>query len=237
MTSGASLTPTFGTADFFNARGVASDGDKLVVVQDGDSTINENKNRLIVYNITGNGVNLLRSHDVDFNLWGIELEDGRLYAIEDNSSNIAIFEDFFDNEDGTVTPDKVITVPGLVRTHGLHFEDDGDLMLLTDVGDAGSDIDGAIFVIDNFKQKMNELDDGGSFQQTDLKTIKGSTTLLGNPVDIAYDADMRRIYVAERAKDGGRVLGFDYPETSNSDTPVLNVAVPGAASLHFYADR
>ena len=240
MSSGASLTPVFGTGDFTNGRGIASNGDQLVVVQDGSAS-NQERNRLIVYNITSNGVNLLRSHDIDFNLWGIELEGDRLYAIEDNSNRVAIFDEFFDNDDGTVTPDKMITIEGLVRTHGIHFEDDGDLMLLTDIGEAtgtDSDTDGAIFVIDNFKQKVNELDDdGGTLAQNQLKTIKGSATTLGNPVDIAYDRETRRIYVAERANGGGRVLGFDYPETSNADAPVLSAPAPGASSLTFYADR
>ena len=233
----ASLTPDdVGTADFSNGRGVASNGDKIVVVQDGDSD-NGETNKLIVYNITSNGFTLRNVYTTTFNLWGVELEGDRLYAIQDNSNRISLFEDFFENEDGEITPDKTVSVSGLVRTHGLHFVDDGDLMILTDVGDGGSDTDGALFIIDNFKSKFNELDNNGALQQNQIKTIKGSGTGLGNPVDVAYDEETRRIYVAERANNGGRVLVYDYPEASNSDSFITGVDVPGASSIFLYTDR
>ena len=233
---GTALTPTYSTMDFTNARGLASDGDKLVVAQDGNAA-NGETNKLIVYNITSNGLNLLRSHTVNFNVWGLEIEDGRLYVIEDNTNRLSIFDDFFDEEDGSIEADKSIGIEGLVRTHGIHFVDDGDRMILTDVGDGGVDDDGAIFVIDDFKNKVNALNTGDMLMQDQLKTIKGSATLLGNPVDLAYDKETEMIYVAERARDGGRVLVFDYPETSNSDAPVRSEPVPGAASIHLYTDR
>ena len=233
----ASLTPDdVGTADFTNGRGVASNGDKIVVVQDGNDG-NDETNKLIVYNITSNGFTLRNVYTTTFNLWGVELEGDRLYAIQDNSNRISVFEDFFENEDGEITPDKTISVAGLVRTHGLHFVDDGDIMILTDVGDGGSDSDGALFIIDDYKNKVNALLDNGALLENQTKTIKGSATGLGNPVDVAYDEETRRIYVAERANKGGRVLVFDYPETSNSDSFVTGVDVPGASSIFLYTDR
>jgi hypothetical protein len=155
-----------------------------------------------------------------------------LYAIVDNSSDVAIYSDFFGNEDSDdLEADRIITVNGLVRTHGITYYAEEDLMLLTDVGEASSDDDGAVIVVENFSSAIS--DDDNVIDSNDQVRIEGSATLLGNPVDIAYDTENEIIYVAERANGGGRVLGFEVPTLSGTVEPIYSDDFAGASAVYF----
>lgn len=76
-----------------------------------------------------------------------------------------------------------------VNLHGVIYDEDRDMLLLSDVGSAGSNSDGQIFVIA-----------GGASADglTDVQLrLAGGNTNLGNPVDIAYDGT--NLFVAEKA--------------------------------------
>ena len=81
---------------------------------------NGNQNRLLVYDIEGT-ITFEKAFDVDINLWGIHATANRLYAIQDNSSNVAVFENFFAQEEGALEADHIIAVEGLAcfRVHTL----------------------------------------------------------------------------------------------------------------------
>ena len=49
--------------------------------------------------------------------------------------------------------------------------------------------------------------------------IYGPNSLLGNPVDVAYDHVTNDIYVAERLNGGGQVLKFAFPTTNGDFAP------------------
>ena len=232
--NGAALSPDGQSqADIFtNARGMLRKGDDLWVVQDG-SDANNQQNRLFTFEVDGNEIRLRKSYDVSINLWGIAEQDGDLYAIVDNSNRLAVFEDFGSEPDGALSPDFTYNIEGITRTHGIHIDDRENILLLTDIGDAGSDSDGGIHIIDNFKDRLEGARDNaaGTLLSNQQKRIAGSSTQLGNPVDIDYDQDREQIYVAERANGGGKVLIFDVPETSGDATPVASRNVAGASSI------
>ena len=215
------------TSDFTNGREIAVAGNKLIVAQDA-SDVNGNQNRLIIYSLDGSNISLLNSFDVNFNLWGIHLDGPNLFAIVDNSNQVALFNDVFDITTTVAEPDFVFAVDGLVRTHGIHYQEDVDIMLLTDVGEASSADDGAFVVINDFSNAS--LD--GVVDMTEQVRVEGELSLLGNPVDIVLDNENMSIYIAERANAGGRLLSFDIPTESGDLMPNFSNEFPGASAVY-----
>ena len=62
--------------------------------------------------------------------------------------------------------------------------------------------------------------------------IYGPNSTLGNPVDVAYDYQTNKIYVAERANGGGKVLTFNFPTVSGDTTPEASRDEPGVAGIY-----
>lgn len=222
------LTATSTTGEFTNGREIAFLGGRLVVTQDADP-VNSNMNRLLVYDATGTGFTLVNSYDVDINLWGVQAVGSSLYAVVDNSNKLAIYDNFFSNADGAISPTRTITVEGIVRTHGLSYNENTDMMLLTDVGDAASNSDGAFVVINDFTAAIAD----STVTMSEQIRVSGPMSLLGNPVDIAFDPNGSMIFIAERANGGGRILGFNMPTVSGNMAPVYNDLFPGASAISF----
>ncbi len=215
------------SADSKNGREIAVSGGRLVVAQDANDA-NGMRNRFYVYNASPTSIRLDKTYDVDFNLWGIHAAGETLFAIEDNSDRLAIFNNFFAPASGVVTPNQVVRIENMVRTHGLTYVADRDMMILTDVGAASSPTDGAIVIVRGF---MAASADG--FISADEQTrIAGAASLLGNPVDVAFDKGNNMIYVAERANGGGRVLGFMNTMTSGDTAPAYDELFAGASAIH-----
>ncbi len=219
------LTAT-STSDFTNGREIAVSGDLLVVAQDADSS-NNNQNRFIIYQITPNSITFLKAYDANINLWGIDINGSTLYAVQDNSGNLAVYENFFTQPAGPITPSNIVAIEGITRTHGLTYDGDNDIMLMTDIGNAGSADDGAFVVINDFMAASAD----GLVDSTEQIRVEGDSTFLGNPVDIAFDSDSMDIYIAERLNGGGRVLCFSMPDSSGNYAPDYNDMFAGASAL------
>ena len=226
LTLGASST-----VDFNNAREIAVMGDKVVVTQD-QNAANSNTNKLIVYQKTATGFTLLNSYTVNFKTWGIHLVGNTLYAVADLTADIVVFENFFANANGAITPTKRVAIEGLVRTHGITYSTSDDTMVLTDVGDAASNSDGGVIVIKNFKSTLMSTPNMGMIAMNKQIRIYGSATMLGNPVDVAYDSRTKKIYVAERLFGGGKVLEFNTPTTNVNAAPTSSRDEAGVSSVY-----
>lgn len=232
--TGTALTMTNSstTGDFTNAREIAVEGNRVVVAQD-QFVSNLMQNRLFVYQRTSSGFTLEKTFDISFKLWGIHMEDGNLYAVEDLTNRVAVFNNIFSKASGALTPDKTVGIEGLVRTHGITYSDDDNTLVLTDVGDSTSDTDGGIVVIENWQALLLSTVDGGTIPLANQKRIYGSNTFLGNPVDVAYDDDTKNIYVAERLNGGGRILTFAYPTSAQANTaPTASRIEAGATAVY-----
>lgn len=216
------------SSDFSSGRGLAVVGETQFIVAQSGTDGNGDENKLVVYRKNNSAeFERILSVDVDFALWGIQWDNGTLYAVIDKTNQVAIYNDFFSLSDGdTATPDRTITIEGLVRTHGLEYDAEDDIMILTDIGDAASDSDGGLFVIRNFSTFT-----GDTVTSAQYTTISGAATLLGNPVDVDYDEEDNKIYVAERANGGGRVLEFDAGATGNV-APERQIDFAGVSSLY-----
>ena len=219
------------TSDFNNAREIAVSGDKVVVAQD-QNAANSNTNKLIVYQKTATGFVLLNSYTVDFKTWGIHLDGNTLYAVADLTADLVVFDNFFANANGAITPTKRVAIEGLVRTHGITYSKNDDTMVLTDVGDAASNSDGGVIVIKNFKSTLMSTSNMGTIAMNKQIRIYGSATMLGNPVDVAYDRMTKKIYVAERLFGGGKVLVFDTPSMNVNAAPVSSRDEAGVSSVY-----
>jgi len=215
-------------AEFTNGREMAFSNDKIIVAQDANMA-NGEQNRLIVFDVNGSSFSRSKVFDVDINLWGIHIDGDDLFAIVDNSNRLAMYKNLFAQQSGNLNTSRIVSIDGIVRTHGITYIRDRDLMILTDVGDAASATDGALVVINNYE--MASMD--GIVTADEQIRIEGSATFLGNPVDVALDRDRNVIYVTERANEGGRVLGFDLPAAGGNIAPSFNELVPGASGIHF----
>ncbi len=220
----------FSTSDFNNAREIAVVGDKVIVTQD-QNTANGNVNKLVVYQKTATGFQLLNSYTVDFKVWGIHVEGTTLYAVADLTSDLVVFNNFFANANGAITASKRVTIEGLVRTHGITVSTADNRMILTDVGSATSDTDGGVIVINNFSTVLGSTANLGTISLSNQIRLYGPNSKLGNPVDVAYDNVTKNIYVAERLNAGGQVLVFPTPTTNGDAAPASSRAELGVASV------
>ena len=215
------LSSSSSVGDFINPRETAVSGDKVIVTQD-QSAANGMLNKLFLYQRTSSGFTLLKTFTTDFKLWGIHLEGNDLYAVADLTSDLVLFKNFAANASGTITATKRVTIEGLTRTHGITYSSSDDVMVLTDVASAASATDGGLVIIKNFSSVFASTAASGTIAMSNQIRVYGPNSLLGNPVDVAYDNVTKNIYVAERLNAGGQVLTYSYPMTSGDATP-LNV--------------
>lgn len=220
------------SSDFINGREIAVIGDRLIVAQDANDA-NGQQNKFIVYQITADTIMLEKSIDTEINLWGIQFINGDLWAVEDNSDRLVWYSDFLNINDDIVSPDGSVVIENMIRTHGLTYYAEDDLMLLTDVGAASSPDDGAFLVVADFSSTITD----GMISEDEQLRVEGINSNLGNPVDIAFDFNTEIIYVAERANEGGKILSFDIPVSSQDLVPENSWAFAGASAVYLNSNR
>lgn len=232
ITSATSLNLTFSSAsDFTNAREIAVSGDKVVVAQDQNAG-NSNTSKFYVYQRNNDGFSLLNIYTVDIKLWGIHLEGNTMYAIADNTSDLVVYNNFLSNTTGAIVASKRVAIEGLVRTHGITYSTQDNVMILSDVGLASSATDGGLIVINNFSSVLNATANMGTIAMSNQIRIYGPNSLLGNPVDVAYDHVTNDIYVAERLNGGGQVLKFSFPMSNGDFAPQTARTEAGVTAVY-----
>lgn len=132
-------------------------------------------------------------------IWDIDYDpqSDRLYAAG-TAGDILVYDDFFATGAGavptrTIRPDSAGATSNM---HGIVHVAATDQLIVSDVGDAAVADDGRIYVIDAASTATGTV--------TPRTTIAGAATLLGNPVDLAFDGSS--LYVAEKSND--RLLVF-----------------------------
>lgn len=236
-----SVTSSFGsglTDGLTSPRDIAVDGNLYIVSDnspvDGDNT----KGRFFIYIRESGNMTLRNIVTVNFNVWGIELVDDDLYAVVDKTNKLAKFTNFLgaNTTNATVEASKTIAIAGIVRTHGLAFDD--GVMVLTDIGDAASATDGAFTIITGFEQKFDSVQDGEALSSASQTRVEGSLTFLGNPVSVELFSEAGLVLIAELANGEGRVLGFSRIQSSGGNmSPVINNNLTGASSLYLYEEE
>ncbi|MEF3079221.1 hypothetical protein [Winogradskyella poriferorum] len=225
-----------GTSDMMSPREVAVNGNLFVVADnaDVDGDTNTPDGRLYVYTMSNGSFSLRNVITTNFKLWGITFNGNDLYAVVDATNELAIFTNFLSNTSTTtLSASKRIVIEGIVRTHGITYDAGSDVLVMTDIAEAsnGQD-DGGFHVIENFTNKLNATSNGGTLALSSQTRVSGSSTLLGNPVDVAYDADSQTVYIAEAGNGGGRILAFNNIGAGGNLTPFFNSALASASSVY-----
>lgn len=219
------------TGDFTNARETAISGDFVIVAQD-QLASNGMTNKLFVYKSSATGFTLTKTFTTDFKLWGIQMIGNDLYAVVDLTGDIVQFKDFLNTAAGNITATKRVTIASLTRSHGITYSSSDDVLILTDVASATSGTDGGLIIIKNFSTVFGSTAASGTIMMTNQIRVYGPNSLLGNPVDVAYDSVTKNIYVAERLNAGGEVLTYSYPTTSGDFAPT-NIRVEAGVTSVF----
>ncbi|WP_373518502.1 hypothetical protein [Pricia sp.] len=217
------------TTDLVSPREIAVSGDRIVVSDNGE-------NKFYVYSYDGSSFKLISTLVTNCNLWGITFRGNDLLAVVDKSSDLAIYYDFLNSNktDGVVAPDKQITIEGIVRTHGIDYNEAEDVLVMTDIGDADDAItDGGFQVIQGFTAQLEATPDGSSIAQSEQIRVSGTSTRLGNPLDVAYDHKTQTVYIAEVGN--GKILGFsDVLNTNGNVAPTNHTDLTSASSIYLY---
>ncbi len=150
---------------------------------------------------TGN-VKPVATTKLDVAPWDVSYDErnDRLFVAQTDGT-IAVFERYLDRfgrggPNSVITPvdeggDKIST-----NIHGIFYVADEDSLVVSDVGDAMIGDDGSIYVFDLDRRRGRR---NGSDERQPERVIRGSATMLGNPVDLIVDGDEAR--VAEKARD------------------------------------
>jgi len=218
-------------------REVAVNGNFYVVADNADADGNDatKDGRLFVYTKNGNSFTLRNTITTNIKLWGIIFIGNDLYAVADTTNELAVYANFLNNTSSTtLTATKQIAVEGIVRTHGLTYDSLTDTMILTDIGDAGSGTDGGFHVIENFNSKFNSTANGATLAVTQQTRVAGSNTVLGNPVDVAYDGDTKTVFIAE-AKNG-KILAYNNIGSGGNLTPAYSADLASASAVYFHKE-
>ena len=237
----ATVSASFSSdADLESPRDIAANDDFIIVSDnadvDGDAMTADG--RLFIYSRSNGQLTLRNVVTTDFAVWGIELVGNDLYCVVDKTNELAVYTSFTasNTTDATVSATKRIAIEGIVRTHGLAY--DNGTMILTDIGDAASDSDGGFHIITSFDSKFNAVSDGEVMAVANNQVrVAGASTALGNPVAAEYDAASNTVFIADAASGGGRVLAFSDADAGGDLTPSINNSLSSASSLYFYSNN
>lgn len=125
-------------------------------------------------------------------------------------------------------PTSTFTNANAVNSHGIVYLP-GDLLIVSDVGMAGSDTDGAIFYYAGASNLAGTV--------VPARSIAGPATTLGNPVDL--QAFGSTLLVAEKANNGGAILEYSTSASGASGdvAPVNSVAFSAPESMFYKSPR
>ena len=229
----------FGGEDLENPRDLAVSGEFYVVSDNTDLDEDETtpEGRLYIYIKTANNFILRNVVQTRFKVWGIEFVEGDLFLAVDETNKLAVYRNFLNSNmlNRIATADKIVGIQGLVRSHGLDY--DNGTMVLSDIGESESSSDGSLHIIQDFNEKYSSTANGGFIVTDDQLKISGANTLLGNPVNVVYDASYNVIFVAEALNNNGRILAFnDATSVSGNISPDLKYDLQGVSSIFFYTE-
>ncbi|WP_194849976.1 hypothetical protein [Nonlabens antarcticus] len=229
--NGSALAPTLRSdVQIENPRDIVVSGNRIVVSSDAKNPGDSNK--FFVYESTANSVRLVNIYETGNQHWGIFLQGNTLYAAIDNSGRIAVYNDFFSNASGVLNADDMLLIEGAKSLRGVTYDAVEDRLFLADVVNPLDDSDGAIHTIDNFSVIYSGMEPYGEIKSNHIKTVSGSGTMLGNPVDLAYDNVNKILYAAERSTNGGMALAFNNFSDGGNMAPKMQQAVSGISSIY-----
>jgi len=142
------------------------------------------------------------------------------------NGRVSVFDDFSHDFGAggitrTITPTDTLDNQISINLHGIDYDAATDTLLLSDVGLAGDATDGILFVIAGASV--------ASGPTVPVVHIEGPDSMLGNPVDIAFDG--RHLYVAEKANNFVGRWDDILTSPSGDIAPSVTFIVPSAESV------
>lgn len=122
----------------------------------------------------------------------VALTDGTIAAYDQFSQTL-----------GANGPSRTIEPANTVNFHGIRYDQNSDTLIVTDVGSAADNSDGAILTIPQASSVSGPATVGKRVTSPTGPLSAPNSSTLGNPVDIAFDG--RDLFVAEKANDGIQV--------------------------------
>jgi hypothetical protein len=211
--------------------------DDFIVVADSDDVDGDASTpdgSLYIFSRSGDNVTLRNVIATNFKLWGITFIGNDLYAVVDADNELAVFTNFLDNtSNAELFASKRVVLSGIVRTHGLDYDSSTNTMIMTDIGDAMNTADdGGFHIIQNFSNIFDDALNGGIISLDDQIRVSGPSTLMGNPVDVAYDGVNDVVYIAEAGNGGGRLLSYTNATAGGDLQPETNIEVASISSVY-----
>ncbi|PSG86347.1 hypothetical protein [Aurantibacter aestuarii] len=236
--SGVAVVSDFSsTADMSSPREVTVKGNFYVVANSNPDGLDATADgEFYIYQKSGNSFTLRNVVSVAFDVWSGVFVGDDFYVVVDKTGDLAVFNNFLaaNTVDATVAPSKRITIEGITRTHGITFDASTGTGIMTDiatVGVAGAEADGGFHVIADFESKVAAVADGGTLLIAGNQVrVAGSNTMLGNPVDVAFDGSTGIVYIAEAAN--GKILAFSNVSAGGNLTPIVDNDLSGASSVY-----
>ena len=225
-----------GAAGMDSPRETAVNGNFYVVADnkdvDGDATTPDG--RLFIFTKSGSSFSLRNVITTDFKLWGITFIGDDLYAVVDADNELAVFTNFLNNNtDKQMSASKRVVIEGITRTHGITYDASTSTLIMTDIGSAtNTQDDGGFHVIKNFMTKFNATANNGTIAVSDQVRVSGAATMMGNPVDVAYDGATGTVFIAEAGNGGGRILAFENISGGGNLTPSMNYDLASASAVY-----
>ncbi len=146
---------------------------------------------------------LPRSAMGDTGAWDVAYDEAsdKLFIALTNG-DVAYYNNFLNKmRNGNSTPTAIFRPDNplsATNMHGIVYVAADDRLIVSDVADPTSADDGSIYVFETASAQSGTV--------TPQRTLRGTATRLGNPVDLQIkDGDL---YVAEKANDSGRILVF-----------------------------
>lgn len=207
---------SFRDSTLTDGRGIAYNrsSNQLYVASSTDSLIHIYSN---ASNKTGNIISD-KKLALPYQPWGIFYDSGKLLVVGDLEVKKILVINNISSVGSTIAASE-IAIASATRLRGIAYSSKKDILILTDIGDVSLNSDGAIYIFEDFNNKLSA---NASISPT--RTISGSATLLGNPVDVTFDDREGKdiIYIAEKANN--KILGFKLSENGNQ-VPFLNANV------------
>lgn len=144
--------------------------------------------------------------------WGIhyDKDTNRLFVLLDlDARTVEIYNNPSNLKSGMIQAECSFKIEGSTRLHGITYSSKADVLVVTEIAAAmgdGATTDGGIYIFENAKNTVK----GKGVTLTPTRTIKGMNTMLGNPVDVAFDdrKGKNEIYIAEKANKKILVFGL-----------------------------
>lgn len=208
-------------------KGLVVTGNRVIVADNGSSSI-----RVFSSSATGNAAPeyVVTDLGAGASVWDVAYDDDddRLYVAATNGL-VLVYDNFLQEQDGSGPDRTIIPTSGSaqvsVNLHGIAYDSSSDVLVLSDVGDAGDASDGQLFTIANASAASGE---------TAVRyRVSGAATRLGNPVDLVLTSD-GVVYVAEKSND--LVLRFNGLLTASGTSEAaaagsVSVAKPESVTL------